>query len=56
MTLAAALYSTSSSLTANDRIDCTIVIAFTIVAVPTPDFSSSARNRVRRLGVSSRTP
>jgi hypothetical protein len=43
------LYSMSSSLTASDRIDCTIVIALTIVAVPTPHFSSSARNRVRRL-------
>jgi hypothetical protein len=55
-TPAAALYSTSSSLTAKDRIDCTIVIALTTVAVPTLAFSSSARKRVTRFGVSSRTP
>jgi hypothetical protein len=56
VTLAAALYSTSSSLTAKLRIDCTIVMAFTTIATPTPARSSSARNRVSRFGVSSRTP
>ena len=53
---AAALYSTSSSATANDTIPCTIDIALITVAVPTFAFSSSSRNRASRLGVNSRTP
>jgi hypothetical protein len=43
-------------LRANERIDWTIAIDLRTVAAPTPAFSSSSRKRVRRLGVSSRTP
>ncbi len=46
----------SSSATAKLRIDWMIAIDLRTVAAPTPAFSSSSRKRVRRFGVSSRTP